>query len=101
MSDDGRILDELQAVIDQRSRDRPEGSYVVRILDDGVDRIARKIGEEAAEVIVAAKNESHEELAGEVADLIFHLLLLLHSAGIPPASVYAELRSRRGQTRHS
>ncbi len=95
MSGGGQVLDDLQAVIEQRARDRPDGSYVVKLLDQGVDRIARKIGEESAEVIVAAKNESGEELAGEAADLIFHLLLLLHSAGVPPTAVYAELRRRR------
>jgi phosphoribosyl-AMP cyclohydrolase / phosphoribosyl-ATP pyrophosphohydrolase len=62
-------LDWLWRVVEQRLRERPDGSYVVALLDAGTDRVARKIGEEAAEVIIAAKNRSPDELANEVADL--------------------------------
>jgi phosphoribosyl-ATP pyrophosphohydrolase/phosphoribosyl-AMP cyclohydrolase len=67
---------------------------VVKLLDQGVDRIAKKVGEEAAEVIIAAKNRSREELANEMADLWFHSLLLLVDASMAPADVYAALAAR-------
>jgi phosphoribosyl-ATP pyrophosphohydrolase/phosphoribosyl-AMP cyclohydrolase len=87
-------LDRLWRTVQQRGRERPDGSYVVRLLDAGTDRIARKIGEESAEVIVAAKNRSPDQLAGEMADLWFHSLLLLEDAGLAPADVYRVLAAR-------
>jgi phosphoribosyl-ATP pyrophosphohydrolase/phosphoribosyl-AMP cyclohydrolase len=87
-------LEWLWSVIQQRVTERPEGSYVVRLLDQGTDRVARKIGEEAAEVIIAAKNRSAEELANEVADLWFHSLLVLQDAGLTPADVFRVLAAR-------
>jgi phosphoribosyl-AMP cyclohydrolase / phosphoribosyl-ATP pyrophosphohydrolase len=81
-------------IIRGRLRERPEGSYVVKLLDQGVDRVGKKIGEEAAEVIIAAKNRSRDELANEMADLWFHSLLLLADAGMTPADVYRVLEQR-------
>jgi phosphoribosyl-ATP pyrophosphohydrolase/phosphoribosyl-AMP cyclohydrolase len=75
-------------IIRQRQREMPEGSYVAGLLRQGVDRIAKKVGEEAAEVIIAAKNRSREELAWEMADLWFHSLIALADAGMEPADVY-------------
>jgi phosphoribosyl-ATP pyrophosphohydrolase/phosphoribosyl-AMP cyclohydrolase len=72
-----------------------ESSYVARLLGDGVDRIARKIGEEATEVVIAAKNANRAELAHEVADLWFHTYVLLAQQGLTPEDVWSELRSRR------
>ena len=73
----------------------PETSYVARLLARGVDRIARKVGEEATEVIIAAKNADRDELAHEVADLWFHTFVLLAQQGMAPEDVWAELRRRR------
>lgn len=73
---------------------RREGSYVAKLLTGGVDRIGKKIGEEAAEVIIAAKNRSADELSGEMADLWFHSLVLLMDAGLAPADVYRVLLER-------
>jgi phosphoribosyl-ATP pyrophosphohydrolase/phosphoribosyl-AMP cyclohydrolase len=73
----------------------PSSSYVARLLAEGVDRIARKIGEEATEVVIAAKNASRQELAHEVADLWFHTYVLLAQQGLTPEDIWAELRSRR------
>ncbi len=92
---DSRVLETLFAVIQQRQRERPEGSYVVRLLDAGLDRIAKKIGEEATEVVIAAKNGDGAALTWEIADLWFHCLVLLAAAGLTPAEVWRELERRR------
>ena len=89
------VLAELAAVIAQRNRDRPDGSYTAKLLSEGVDRIAKKIGEEAAEVIIAGKNGAAPEIAWEVADLLYHTLILLEATGVPLDAVYAELVKRR------
>jgi phosphoribosyl-ATP pyrophosphohydrolase/phosphoribosyl-AMP cyclohydrolase len=88
----------LWDVIERRVRERPEGSYVVKLLDQGTDRVAKKIGEEAAEVIIAAKNRSGEELANEMADLWFHSLLVLRDAGLTPEDVFRTLAARHRPT---
>ena len=92
---DGRTVEALFAVIEQRRAERPEGSYVVKLLDAGVDRIAKKIGEEATEVVIAAKNGDAGEITWEVADLWFHSLVLLASSGLRPADIWQELERRR------
>jgi phosphoribosyl-ATP pyrophosphohydrolase/phosphoribosyl-AMP cyclohydrolase len=92
---DGRVVEALFAVIQQRQRARPEGSYVVRLLDGGVDRIAKKIGEEATEVVIAAKNGAPAEITWEVADLWFHTLVLLAASGLSPTDIWRELERRR------
>lgn len=96
-----QVIDELVATIAARKRERPEGSYTARLLHEGVDRIGRKIGEEAAEVILAAKNAQaraggEEALAWEVADLWYHSLVLLAAVDVDPALVWRQLRDRRG-----
>jgi phosphoribosyl-ATP pyrophosphohydrolase/phosphoribosyl-AMP cyclohydrolase len=88
------MLTELSDLIRRRAAERPEGSYVVKMLDGGVDRIGKKIGEEAAEVIIAAKNNSAPELTWEMADLLFHSMLLLARQGVPLEAIWAELRRR-------
>lgn len=94
-----RIIDDLVATIAARKRDMPEGSYTAQLLREGVDRIGRKIGEEAAEVIIAAKNRSADELSWEVADLWYHALVLLAAVDVDPELVWARLRERRGGSR--
>lgn len=91
-----QILDKLVATIAERAREMPEGSYTTKLLREGVDRIGRKIGEESAEVIIAAKNGSAEELSGEVADLWYHTLVLLAAVGVDPELVWARLSERHG-----
>jgi phosphoribosyl-ATP pyrophosphohydrolase/phosphoribosyl-AMP cyclohydrolase len=88
------ILTQLSDLIAQRAAERPERSYTVKLLDGGVDRIGKKIGEEAAEVIIAAKNAAPGELRWELADLLYHSLVLLAQQGITPESVWDELRRR-------
>jgi phosphoribosyl-ATP pyrophosphohydrolase/phosphoribosyl-AMP cyclohydrolase len=93
------ILDQVIATIAARAREMPEGSYTTKLLREGVDRIGRKIGEEAAEVIIAAKNGAADELAWEVADLWYHSLVLLAAVGADPDLVWQQLRSRHGKRR--
>jgi phosphoribosyl-ATP pyrophosphohydrolase/phosphoribosyl-AMP cyclohydrolase len=88
------ILTQLSDIIAQRAADRPGGSYTVKLLDGGVDRIGKKIGEEAAEVIIAAKNGAPDELRWELSDLLYHSLVLLEQQGVPLETVWDELRRR-------
>ncbi|MGD7006823.1 bifunctional phosphoribosyl-AMP cyclohydrolase/phosphoribosyl-ATP diphosphatase HisIE [Metabacillus sp. 84] len=89
------ILSELEHVIAKRDAERPEGSYTTYLLEEGADKILKKVGEEAAEVIIAAKNRSHEELKWEAADLIFHLLVLLREQKLPFQDVLKALEERK------
>jgi phosphoribosyl-ATP pyrophosphohydrolase/phosphoribosyl-AMP cyclohydrolase len=87
-------LNRLEATIAQRDAERPEGAYTTYLFDKGLDKILKKVGEETAEVIIAAKNRDQDELRCEAADLIFHLLVLLREQGIPLDGVLQELEFR-------
>ncbi|MCL4455189.1 MAG: bifunctional phosphoribosyl-AMP cyclohydrolase/phosphoribosyl-ATP diphosphatase HisIE [Deinococcus sp.] len=78
----GEVLATVYRTIQERIRDLPEGSYVARLHRDGLDRVLKKVGEEAGEVIIAAKNASPSELAWEASDLVFHLLVTLAEKGV-------------------
>jgi phosphoribosyl-ATP pyrophosphohydrolase/phosphoribosyl-AMP cyclohydrolase len=91
------ILAQLETVIAERQQERPEGSYTTYLFDKGIDKILKKVGEEAAEVIIAAKNEGQAELRYEAADLLYHLLVLLREKDLPFGDVLAELRERHGK----
>jgi len=95
-SDRYAILNTLERVIAEREAHRPENSYTTYLFEEGVDKILKKVGEEAGEVIIAAKNRSHEELSWEAADLIFHLLVLLREQQLPLDRVLYELEQRHG-----
>lgn len=84
----------LETVLEQRRKADPDSSYVAKLYSGGVDKIGKKIGEEATEVVIAAKNASHDELVWEAADLIFHLLVLLKAANVPLDDVGGELLRR-------
>jgi len=90
-----RIIEELAGVIAERHTNMPEGSYVAGLLKAGIDRVAKKVGEESAETIIAAKNGAHDEIVWEVADLWFHSLILLEATGVPVSDVFQELARRR------
>ena len=90
------ILDELFAVIRDRQRDPPEGSYTAKLLQEGTGRIAQKVIEEAGEAAIAAAQGDHDNLPKEIADLWYHSLVLLAATGVPPQAVWEELRKRRG-----
>lgn len=89
------VLDELFATILDRKANPQPGSYTVRLLDAGEDEILKKVGEEAMEVILAAKGQGKERFVYEVADLFYHLLVLLAAQGLTLADVEAELARRR------
>lgn len=88
------IVARLADLIGARRGAAPESSYTAKLLHGGVDRIGKKIGEEAAEVIIAAKNASHAELTYELADLFYHSLVLMESQGLAPEAVWQELERR-------
>ncbi len=85
----------LEKVIATRKRDLPEGSYTTYLFDKGLDKILKKVGEEAAEVIIAAKNTDQGEVIAESADLLYHLLVLLREKEIPLSRVMEKLEERK------
>ena len=93
---DARVLEELFAVIESRRGGDPTASYTARLLAEGRPKIARKTGEEAVEVVVAALADGGERIAAESADLLYHLLVLWADAGLTPADVWEELAKRQG-----
>ena len=90
----GAVVGRVYATILDRIRNQPEGSYVAKLHQQGIDRILKKIGEEAGEVIIAAKNNSKPELQLEVSDLLFHSLLVMAEVGVSLEDVARELESR-------
>lgn len=90
------ILDELAQVLEERKSADPESSYVARLYGKGLDAILKKIGEEATETVMAAKDGEGERIVSEVADLWFHCLVLLAHQGLGPDLVLAELERRFG-----
>ncbi|MFP6326496.1 MULTISPECIES: bifunctional phosphoribosyl-AMP cyclohydrolase/phosphoribosyl-ATP diphosphatase HisIE [Bacillus amyloliquefaciens group] len=88
------ILNELESVIAKRQAEMPGGAYTTYLFREGVDKILKKVGEEAAEVIIAAKNRDHEELKWEAADLLYHLLVLLREQSLPLDDVLDVLAKR-------
>lgn len=89
------VICEVDQVIGERASAEPESSYTAWLLEDGPSRIARKLGEEAVETVLAAVNESDERLTEEAADLVYHLLVLLCSRGLSLQDVTARLAARR------
>ncbi len=94
MSND--TLARLAEVIESRKQGDPEKSYVARLFQKGNDAILKKIGEEATEVVLAAKDGDTQKIVYEVADLWFHSMLALSAYGLKPADVLAELERREG-----
>ena len=88
------VLDDLYRVIMQRKMERPEGSYTTQLLNDGPPRIAQKVVEEAGETAIAAVAQNGGNTSEEVADLLYHTLVLLAATDVDPAEVWAELEKR-------
>lgn len=91
------IMNELERVIAERQAEMPEGAYTTYLFREGVDKILKKVGEEASEVIIAAKNRDHEELKWEAADLLYHLLVLLREQSLPLDDVLDVLKKRHSE----
>tara|TARA_Y100000590_G_C15553342_1_gene951772 strand:- start:376 stop:996 length:621 start_codon:yes stop_codon:yes gene_type:complete len=89
------ILDELFALIQERKKELPEGSYTADLLKAGVGRAGQKVVEEAGEVAIAAAQGDVDQVTSEVADLLYHVLVLIAASGTTPEAVWSELRSRR------
>jgi phosphoribosyl-ATP pyrophosphohydrolase len=89
-------LDHLAHVIEMRRSGDPEKSYVARLFHKGVDAILKKVGEEATEVVMAAKDGDTQKIVYEVADLWFHSMIALAQFGLKPSDVLAELQRREG-----
>lgn len=93
-ADLGAVLADLFALAEGRKLTRPKGSYTTYLFDQGLDKILKKIGEESAETIIAAKNEDPAALIGEVSDLLYHLIVLLVERGLTLEQVGDELAAR-------
>lgn len=88
------ILQRVYEIINDRKVNPKEGSYVNYLQQKGIDKICKKVGEEASEVIIAAKNADRAELIYETADLWFHTLVLLSESGVTPNEIFDELEKR-------
>ncbi|PRO65695.1 bifunctional phosphoribosyl-AMP cyclohydrolase/phosphoribosyl-ATP pyrophosphatase [Alkalicoccus urumqiensis] len=88
------IIEELETLLEKREQERPEGSYTTYLFEEGVDKILKKVGEEASEVIIAAKNRDRQELTWESADLLYHWLVLLREQELPLDDVLDRLKDR-------
>lgn len=87
-------LENLYSVVTKRKNDPMEGSYTCYLFDKGLDKILKKVGEECAETVIAAKNEDEVETVMEICDLLYHLTVLMVEQGIPLESVLGELDRR-------
>ncbi|WP_276245626.1 phosphoribosyl-ATP diphosphatase [Haladaptatus sp. YSMS36] len=95
MSDD--VIDELFALIESRKEELPEGSYTTSLFthEKGENAVLEKLGEEVTELILAAKDDDHDELAHEAADIVYHMLVLLSMKDMDVADLRTELNARR------
>ena len=95
------MLEDLHRVIRQRAEERPPNSYTTYLFESGLDKILKKIGEEATETIVAAKNTDSSRLVSETGDLIYHLLVLMVARDVGLSEVAGELHQRVGRPAES
>jgi phosphoribosyl-ATP pyrophosphohydrolase/phosphoribosyl-AMP cyclohydrolase len=91
----GAVLETLYGVIESRRREMPEGSYTTYLFEKGLNKILKKVGEESAETIIAAKDDDIDALNGETADLVYHLLVLMVERGLTLEALGIELARRR------
>lgn len=97
MTDLGKLLDEEYSVIKGRKENMQEGSYTCYLFGKGLDKILKKIGEEAAETIIAAKNSNKADIVGEICDVLFHTEVMMVEKGITWDDIANELTSRRAK----
>jgi len=91
-------LEDLAAIVAGRAESGDPGSYTAKLAGEGVARCAKKLGEEAVEAAIAAAQEDRRALTAEAADVLYHLLVLLHAAGVPYEAVMRELERRTAET---
>ena len=91
-------LEDLDQRIAARASASPDESYTAKLLKDGVERCAKKFGEEAAEIIISSVTKDKKGTAGEASDVLYHLLVLLRAAGVPLSDVMAQLERRTAQS---
>lgn len=97
----GDVLNQLYATLEARKTADPAQSYAASLYAKGVDAILKKVGEEAAETLIAAKNADSQALVHELADLWYHTLVLLAHKGLPLSALTDELARRSGQSGHA
>lgn len=97
----GFTLDDLAAIVDARTASDAASSYTRSLLDKGSSRVAKKFGEEAVELVIAAVEGEKPAAVAEAADVVYHLLVLLRSLGIPLSEVLGELQRRTAQSGHA
>lgn len=88
------VLKDLYAVVSDRKVNPEEGSYTCYLFSQGIDKILKKVGEETAETIIAAKNGDNNELKMEISDLLYHLVVMMNERGLPLEDVFEELDAR-------
>ncbi|MCL2550200.1 MAG: phosphoribosyl-ATP diphosphatase [Methanimicrococcus sp.] len=90
------VLNMIYKIIEDRSKNKPEGSYVCALLDDpkGINKILEKVGEETTETIISVKDGNREDIISETSDLLFHILVMLFECGVTPDDISAELARR-------
>lgn len=89
------IINELYKIIEERKKDPVEGSYTNYLFEKGLDKVLKKVGEEASEVIISSKNDNKNETINEISDLVYHLLVLMVEKNIKVEDVFGELENRR------
>ncbi len=93
--DTAHIVDELYALLKTRKEEPKEGSYTSYLFNEGLDKILKKVGEETSEIIIGAKNQDKENTVNEIADLTYHMLVMMVNESITPAEIKAALKERR------
>ena len=91
----GSVVEEIYATLEKRRNEPKEGSYTTYLFEQGVDKILKKVGEESAEVIIAAKNKDNDELKNELSDLLYHSLVLMVERGLTLEEVRETLKERQ------
>lgn len=91
------VLEELYSIILSRKDSPMEGSYTSYLFEKGLDKVLKKVGEEASEVIIASKNNNHDEIVLEISDLAYHIMVVMAMQGIKIQDIELELEKRRSQ----
>lgn len=91
---DDNILEDIYKMINDRKNNHKNGSYTNYLLDEGTDKICKKVGEEATETVIAAKNTNKDDLIGEICDLVYHIEVLMYDKGVTPKDIKNKLIER-------